>query len=206
MVINIPRDGCTQEEFERFCTQTLPAFGCTVVRQWTGEGRSTDNEGDAPFRIFTVVARKTARRTKDEVIGALSNDSLQFTHSGRWGETREATRLQNEKRKRKLPSLIHTKFQLGRNILDSDLASPQRAQQIVHLRALEEAAQVVRSYAANTRDFAALSAEQRAEIAEWGVQFLPQLSTTARRPAFRLAAFPDRIFFPYDRQWEAPEA
>src|SRR3989344_1071021 len=158
LIINIPRDACTQEEFERFCDQTLPAFGCTVRRQWTGIGRSTDNEGDSPFRIFTVVAQKSGKRTKSEVIDNLSNDSLQFTHVSRWEENRETSRLKNEKKRKKFPSLIHTQFSLGRNTLNCNTGLPERAQQIVHLRALEEATQVVRSYAVNTREFAALKA------------------------------------------------
>ena len=174
-------------------------------RQWTGIGRSTDNEGDSPFRIFTVVAQKSGKRTKSEVIDNLSNDSLQFTHVSRWEENRETSRLKNEKKRKKFPSLIHTQFSLGRNTLNCNTGLPERAQQIVHLRALEEATQVVRSYAVNTREFAALSTQQRAEFPEWGMQYLPQLSTTARRPAFRLLAFPDRIFFPYDQQWEKDE-
>ena len=97
--------------------------------------------------------------------------------------------------------LVHDQFSVGRNRFEIDGQQANRAQQVLHLRALGEAVEVVRSYAPTSQEFRSLSALQKAELSEWGVEFLSHLSVTARRLAFRLTAFPGHLFYPYDKQW-----
>jgi len=204
LVIAFPRTACTREEFHRFCTDALPRFGCEVLKEWTGEGRSqeSDNEGDAPFRMFTVVARKLGDRTRDQIQEHVQPDSLRFTHQHWWPEGQERSRLENEDRRRRLPySLVHTAFEVGEHAFATNIVLPACAQQLDHLRALEQAVEVIRNLAPNAREFTGLPQLQKNQLSQQGIEYLPQLPRTRSRPAFRLTARPDYLFYPYDRQW-----
>lgn len=205
LVIIIPRDACTREEFENFCDNTLPQFGCEVVPGWTGEGRSTDVTDGSPFRMFTAVARKTADRKRDYLQENLTPASLQLTHRNWWGETRERSLLEGEERRSRLPyAPVHTAFRIGRHDFTIHTAPSiqTQAEQLAHLQELQTAASVIRQLAPTARDFAVLPRERRTTtLAQHGIAFLPQLPQARRRPAFRLTAYPDYLFYPYDQQW-----
>jgi hypothetical protein len=213
LVITLPREACTRREFDAF-VQQLPHFGLRVLNAWSGQAQSTDNEGDAPFQEFVVVATKTLNTEEiaDEsyrtTVQALVDPSaLRFTHIEHWQEQSDRasrTRIENERRRRRLPyALLHSQFRVGHHACGNSLGSELRTTQLQHLADMQSAVERVRHLAQSPEEFLAQADAFRQELMSQGVEYWPYLSVRSRL-AFRLTAYPEHIFFPYDEQWNPP--
>ncbi len=199
-IVPLSRTTCTQEEFSYFCS-LLECFGLKLRPTWSGEVQSQENNGDTPFRMFIAVAQKVSNPPVESLPGVLDATALKFTHKHHWGETRERTRIEKERRYRKLPyALIHQQFSVGTHTFGTSLSMPEQAKQQVHLAALQQAVAFIRSLASNPEQFKIQSKEIRDQLRANGIEFLRNLSPTKHRLAFRLRKYPHH-FYPYDPQW-----
>jgi len=202
LVVVLPREACTKEEFEQFCEKGLPPFGLKVREEWSSEGRSTDNEGDVASRFFAAVATKTREYNQGRILKRLDTRALKFTHSSQWRGTRERAWVENAPKRRRLPyPLIHTQFTLCGKKLDCGYQPEVRARQVQHLENLTHSVELIRDMAPTADDLRELSKEDIKALRDCGIEFLPQLSITTRRPAFRLSAYQGDLLHPYDKQW-----
>ncbi len=203
VIIPLSRTACTTEEFNQFVTETLPLFGCLPIDGWTGTVRSQDNEGDVPFRGFCVVAEKQEDVNEGAVREHLQAQDLRFSHHSTWATTAQGVRVDNEMQRPRLPSpLRHEEFRFGNRTFTAAHAKPDiRDAQVQHLRALEDAVQVIRTLAPTRRDWKTLAPTQRSSLQARGILHSTQLSQTVNRPTFSLRDYPGHLFFPYDQQW-----
>lgn len=207
IIIPLPREACTEQEFRAFGA-VLENFSSQIDTSWTDVMKSLDNEGDAPFEMFIVSAVKIGE-IDQELVSASDQNALSWTHHNRLeGRAKaERTRRENRRRARKLPfELVHESFKIGHKSLEPAHADDSvREKQLVHLHALREAVTTIRRLSSNAdtwtgKGSSAFIARIRDTLDRENIQFLPQLSD--KRPAFRLAAYPNHLVFPYDSQWD----
>lgn len=204
MIIPLPREACTKVEFDAFVEQ-LQYFGLTVLHQRTGLAQSSDNAGDAPYQSFVVVAMKGEADPDREIIRTFVDPAgLKFTHIMHWahGDRAERSHRENGRRNRQLPyAILHAQFRIGRHHCGTSLGAQDRAEQLAHLEALRTAVKRVRNLAPTSTEFLSRVSEFRATLVTEGIEYWQYLSGSGGRLAFRLAAYPGYLFFPYDTQW-----
>lgn len=209
LVVPLSRNACTKEEFERL-QRFLGSCGVEIIRSWTGEATSTDNDADAPFRMFTIVGKKTQNPSAVTVKAALAEAPLTLTHRHHWGDTTERARLDGERRRRMAPAaIVHRHFKIGTHAIETNAYGGDYLMQREHLAALKDAAAAVRSIIDTPKalwtDGNKIDVAIRAKLRDAGVEFLPSLTPRKDRPAFVLKKYPDHLFYPFDQQWKAAE-
>jgi|GEM_PF-3872517 len=203
LVIHMPFEACTEQECNCMMRDALPELGLEVLREWSGLGTSTDNEGDIPFRIFTIVARKRSSVTAFPE-QSCSATALKMTPFMQW--TPHAREMINrEQRHRRIHEPIaHTAFVVGGHdfsIGEKDAVATQRhREQADRIAIVVRAVQRIRQAAPTLDAYKVLSQKKRAQLyAEARIQ--PMELHMEGRPAFYPIDSEIDVLFPYDPQW-----
>ncbi len=106
-------------------------------------------------------------------------------------------------RRTRLPyPLRHEAFSMHRQRFEAANHPTHRTEQTAYLRCRERAVRAVRRLAENARAWNELPREQKRSIEGEGVVYLDDVSTTLRRPTFRLQDDHSWLY-PYDPQWDS---
>lgn len=210
LTIHIPAGACTHAEFERLCTQVLPALNMRVLNDTSGTVRSSDNANEPASSGFVVTAMALPNNddfkpTWKHARGVLSTDALTFTPSNQQSEAqRRALRPRG-----KLPErLVHQQFAVQPRSRGEVLEYhyqyplPQRHEQEALLAQLSDAVAHIRRLAPDAPTFTANRERILPQLQALGIEW----DGGVTQPRFVLESLPQDVFRPYDAIWNESEA
>lgn len=211
IIVKIPLGACRKQEFKKLC-EDLGIYGCYLFPTYTGEVESTDNEGDNATSFYVATGVVLNHKDGPAMKRDLPPDSLTLTHASNWPKSSdEKKKFYAKRQERKLPyDMQHNAYMLHslhrnvtpRTFSTGEISAVHQAQ-VEHLRTLEGAARAIRAMAHTPEEFRALDAQQRRTVLEQsGVEYLPSITPEKGRPVFRLKAYPQHFFYPYDGCFE----
>ncbi len=162
MVLTLPKNACSNEEFEVFTEQMEKHFGFEIITEYTGQSRSTDSSSSTNyFSSHVLVCRKIkAPSLKDLNLADLKLTRTKTKKNGGAKKINDPVEKDEEK------GHIHTEFQINNKNFECDVANAvEKRTQRAFLENIERIrARLIRIYEDNGNSFNNLPKGTKAEL------------------------------------------
>jgi hypothetical protein len=201
LVLTLPYQSLTQEEFRRLADHTLPLFGWRSLPQYTGLVLSQDGHGEPQWRNYCIVAERCPCEAPRQSDIVLTQQSLHFTHLDQWATVQRQAFANETTGSRLLPyPAIGTIFRLQEQLLQYDHPLPHQDIQAQHRLELLQAAALIRQAAPTVQAWHANRTTLEPMLAASPLQIV--YANGQGNPGFFLRTYQRYTFYPYQAKWD----